>query len=164
MGANTKILIFKAKELIYTIIFVVLGILLLLLLLYMFLPDHSDTDTSQEPEVTETAAYIPGVYTSTAQLGESTLEIQVTVDSSHICDVSINNLSETVTTMYPLLTPALEEIREQLPNVDSIDDITCSADSRYTSVILTQAIKNALETATPDTEPTDSTDESRENP
>jgi uncharacterized protein with FMN-binding domain len=158
MGANTKILIFKAKELIYTIIFVVLGILLLLLLLYMFLPDDNDSTASGEPDVTETATYIPGVYTSTAQLGESTLELQVTVDSNHICDVSINNLSETVTTMYPLLTPALDEIKEQLPNVDSVDDITCSTDSRYTSVILTQAIKNALETAVPETEASDSTD------
>lgn len=149
MGSNTKILIFKAKELIYTILFVVLGILLLLLLLFMFLPDRSE---QQEPELTETAAYIPGVYSSTVQLGESTLEVQVTVDSNRICDVSIVNLNETVTTMYPLLTPALEEINAQLPDIESVDDLTCSADSQYTSVILTQAIKNALEAAVPDSQ------------
>lgn len=152
MGANTKILIFKAKELIYTIIFVVLGILLLLLLLYMFLPEDSDSTADENPAVTETAAYIPGVYASTVQLGESTLEIQVTVDSDHICDVSINNLNETVTTMYPLLTPALDEIREQLPDIESPDDLTCSADSQYTSVILVQGIKNALEPAVSETQ------------
>ena len=102
MGSNTKILIFKAKELIYTIIFVVFGILLLLLLLIMFLPGDSSNEI---PEVTQTDAYIPGVYTSTAQLGDSTLEVQVTVDSDRICDVAIVNLNETVTAMYPLLTP-----------------------------------------------------------
>lgn len=146
MGSNTKILIFKAKELIYTIIFVVLGILLLLLLLFMFLPGESEKPI---PEVTETAAYIPGVYASTVQLGESTLDVQVTVDSNRICDVSIVNLNETVTTMYPLLTPALEEINAQLPDIESVDDLTCSTDAPYTSVILTQAIKNALEAAKP---------------
>ncbi|MCM1495952.1 MAG: hypothetical protein NC089_09180 [Bacteroides sp.] len=147
MASNTKILIFKAKELIYTIIFVVLGILLLLLLLFMFLPGDSNTPG---PEITETSAYIPGVYASTVQLGESTLDVQVTVDSSRICDVSIVNLNETVTTMYPLLTPALEEINRQLPDIESVEELTCSADSQYTSVILIQAIKNALDAATPE--------------
>ena len=156
MGANTKIVILKAKELIYTIIFVILGILLLLLLLYMFLPGkknakpEDDAAISGESEATETGTYIPGVYTSTVQLGESTLEIQVTVDSEHINDVTITNLNETVTTMYPLLTPALDEIREQLPDLASIDDLKISADSQYTSVILTQAIKNALQQAVPE--------------
>lgn len=146
MGANTKILIFKAKELIYTIIFVVLGILLLLLLLLMFLPDRSEQNTQ---ELTETASYIPGVYTSTVQLGDSVLEVQVTVDSDRICDVSIANLNDTVTTMYPLLTPALEEINQQLPEITNPDEITYSTDSQYTSVILSQAIKHALEQAIP---------------
>ena len=149
MGSNTKILILKAKELIYTIIFVVLGILLLLLLLIMFLPDHSE-DTL--PETVETSTYIPGVYSSTVQLGDSTLDVQVTVDSNRICDVSVVNLNETVTTMYPLLTPALDEINSQLPNIESVDELTCSADSQYTSIILTQAIRNALEHAVPTTE------------
>lgn len=146
MGKNTKIVILKAKELIYTVIFVVLGILLLILLLYMFLPGNKDTQKN-DAEVTETAAYIPGVYTSTVQLGESTLEIQVTVDSNHICDVSIANLNETITTMYPLLTPAVDEINNQLPELQSIDELTCATDSQYTSILLKQAIKNALEKA-----------------
>ncbi|MBQ8148367.1 MAG: hypothetical protein IJ040_06220 [Lachnospiraceae bacterium] len=148
MSSNTKILIFKAKELIYTIIFVVLGILLLLLLLFMFLPDKGEQPL---PETTEAATYIPGVYSSTVQLGESTLDVQVTVDSNRICDVSIVNLNETVTTMYPLLTPALDEINSQLPDIESADELAGSADSQYTSVILIQAIKNALESATPET-------------
>lgn len=130
----------------------VLGILLLLLLLYMFLPGNRDSTDAENQAATEAAAYIPGVYNSTVQLGESTLEVQVTVDSSHICDVSVNNLSETVTTMYPLLTPALDEIKEQLPNIESVDELTSSADTKYTSVVLVQGIKNALESAVPETE------------
>lgn len=149
MGSNTKILILKAKELIYTMIFVALGILLLLLLLLMFLPERSEQTT---PEITETSTYIPGVYTSTVQLGDSALEVQVTVDSDRICDVSITNLTDTVTTMYPLLTPALEEINQQLTEINSPDEITYSTDSQYTSVILSQAIQHALEQAVPDSE------------
>ena len=44
MSSKTKIVVLHMKELIYTVVFVVLGILLVLLLVYMFLPDKRDDE------------------------------------------------------------------------------------------------------------------------
>ena len=140
MGTQTKIFVIKAKEIIYTGIFLVLGILLIVLLINMFGKGNKNkTET--------TSKYVPGVYSSTITLGENTLNVAVTVDENTVSGVSIENLNETVTTMYPLLEPALNEINSQISIVDSVDDITYSKENQYTYIILNQAIKNALEQA-----------------
>lgn len=46
MSSKTKIIVLKSKELIYTGIFIVLGILLILLLWYMFSPKEDEKDTT----------------------------------------------------------------------------------------------------------------------
>ncbi len=140
MGTQTKIVVIKAKEIIYTGIFLILGILLIIVLINMF-------GKGKEPEKTTTSKYVPGVYSSTISLGENTLNVAVTVDSDTISGVSIENLDETVTTMYPLLEPALNEINNQISVVDNVDDITYSSENQYTYIILNQAIKNALSQA-----------------
>ena len=112
MGTQTKIVVLKAKEILYTVIFILLGIVFLVLLFQMFGKD----------KVTETSAtskYQPGIYSSTITLGENTLNVAVTVDSETITGVSIENLNETVTTMYPLLEPALEEINNKIKGMVS---------------------------------------------
>ena len=141
MGAQTKIVVIKAKEIIYTGIFLILGILLIVLLINMF---GKENDEKAET----TSKYNPGVYSSTITLGENTLNVSVSVDEDTISGVDIENLDEAVTTMYPLLEPALDEINEQISVVESVDDITYSKDNQYTYIILNQAIKNALEQAT----------------
>ena len=111
MGSQTKIVVVKAKELIYTGIFLVLGILFVILLITMFGKDKNKDSAS-------TQKYIPGVYSSTITLGENTLNVSVAVDEDTISGVSIENLNETVTTMYPLLEPALNEINSQISVVE----------------------------------------------
>ncbi len=140
MGSQTKIVVVKAKELIYTGIFLVLGILFVILLITMFRKDRTKDSASAQK-------YVPGVYSSTITLGENTLNVSVAVDEDTISGVSIENLNETVTTMYPLLEPALNEINSQISVVDNVDDITYSKENQYTYIILNQAIKNALEQA-----------------
>lgn len=140
MGTNTKIVVVKAKEVIYTGILIILGLILIIVLINMF------ADKSKQKTKT-TGNYIPGVYSSTITLGENTLNVAVTVDNDNITGVNIDNLNETVTTMYPLLEPALNEINEQITTVESVDDIKYSQENQYTYIILNQAIKNALEQA-----------------
>lgn len=142
MGKQTKIVVIKGKELIYTALFLVLGIFLIILLVNMF---GSERKTRTET----TGKFIPGVYSSTITLGENTLNVSVTVDKDTINGVKIENLNETVTTMYPLLEPALNEINNQISVVDSVDEISYSRENQYTYIILNQAIKNALEQAKP---------------
>ena len=138
MSAKTKIVVVKAKELIYTALFVCLGIILILLLIFMFAPEEKSTKTSA-------GVYTPGVYTSTIALGDNTLDVAVSVDADHITSVSLNHLSDSV--MYPLLEPSLEEINAQLENISSIDDLKLNSETKYTGLILQQAIKNALSKA-----------------
>ena len=138
LSAKTKIVVVKAKELIYTALFVCLGIILILLLIFMFAPEEKSTKTSA-------GVYTPGV--STITLGDNTLDVAVSVDADHITSVSLNHLSDSVSAMYPLLEPSLEEINAQLEQISSIDDLKLNAENKYTGLILQQAIKNALSKA-----------------
>lgn len=140
MSTQTKIVVIKGKELIYTGIFLLLGILMIILLINMF-------GKNSKKQTVETGKYNPGVYSSTITLGENTLNVSVTVDKDTISGVKIENLNETVTTMYPLLEPALNEINNQISIVDNVDEISYSKENQYTYIILNQAIKNALEQA-----------------
>ena len=45
MSSKTKIVVLHMKEIIYTTIFIVLGILLLLLLFFMFLPEKKEGES-----------------------------------------------------------------------------------------------------------------------
>ena len=45
--------------------------------------------------------------------------------------------------MYPLMQPTLDEINRQLANHTDLDSITCSADSKYTSILILEAAKEA---------------------
>ncbi len=141
MSSKTKIVVLHMKELIYTVVFVVLGILLVLLLVYMFLPDKKDDATK------ETMKYVAGVYTSSITFNDSTIDVEVVVDANHINSISLKNLDETVSTMYPLMEPALESISEQVCASQSTDNITFADDNQYTSMVLLNAIKDALKKA-----------------
>lgn len=141
MSSKTKIVVFKARELIYTGIFILLGILLILLLIFMFMP------SDKKEAAKETSGYIEGVYSSLLQLGENELELQVTVKDGKAQSASLKHLSKTVKTMYPLIEPSLSEINKQLPKVDSVDELKFGNQNQYTNTILKQAIKNALKKA-----------------
>ncbi len=152
MSAKTKIIVLKSKELIYTGIFIVLAILLVLLLFYMFSPSKTKKDETQATdtsigteEVKETfSTYQPGIYSTSLNLGGSTLELTVTVDEGVVSHVEIKNLDDTVTAMYPLIQPSLSEINAQISSATSLNDLTYSEDNQYTSIIILNAIEEAL--------------------
>lgn len=135
------------KELVYTGIFVGLGLLLIILLIVMFYPS-GDEDNAAETTTAEAAVYNPGIYNSQMQLGDTTLNLEIVVDESQIKSVSLVNLDESVTTMYPLVKPSLEFLEEELVAGTPIDDITVSEKSKYTQTMLIDGIKNALSKAT----------------
>ena len=141
MSSKTKIVVLKARELIYTGIFILLGILLILLLNFMFVPSHKSKKTK------ETSGYTQGVYSSPLKLGENELELSVTVKDGKAKSISLKHLNKSIKTMYPLIEPSLNEINKQLPKVQNIDDIKFDGQSQYTYTLLKQAIKNALKKA-----------------
>ena len=151
MSAKTKIVVLHMKELIYTAIFAALGILFVILLIMMFLPDKDKENTpAVDSNAVETASlYIPGVYNTELVLGDQTLNVEVMVDRNTITSIQLVNLSEAVTTMYPLLQPAFDSLVSQICEQQSLDNISYDADSKYTSLVLLEAIRNSLEKAQP---------------
>jgi uncharacterized protein with FMN-binding domain len=140
VSAKTKIVVLHMKEMIYTLIFAGLGILLILLLIFMFLPKQKD-------KTTETMKYVAGVYTSTIQFNDSTIDVQVIVDEQEINSVSLVNLDETVTTMYPLMEPAVKNLADQIISKQSTENISYSEDNQYTSLVILNAVNDALQKA-----------------
>ena len=61
--------------------------------------------------------------------------------------IDLNNLSETTSTMYPLIRPAVEELEAQILEKQSTKDITWEATGKYTAGILLNAIEKALDQA-----------------
>ncbi len=142
MSSKTKIVVLHMKEIIYTIIFILLGILLVFLLFFMF--------GSDEPSTVESAnLYQPGVYTSSLTLSNATLEVEVTVDHDSITAIRFSNLDETIATAYPLVQPTMEDIAEQIYATQSLENIAYSEDNIYTSQVIVDTISLALEKAIP---------------
>ena len=199
MSANTKIVVLRRKELLYTGIFAALGVLFLILLLMLLMPDK-DADASGVPDspdntaetampdnvadlghssqfsdaedastgaVADTGAvldsvfesvgtdhtYIPGIYTTELILGSETVNVEVIVNDHAITSVSLADPSETLTTMYPLLEPTVESLNDQLCEMQDPEQVTYSAETRYTSLVLLEAVKASLEKAKPKATP-----------
>ena len=141
MSSKTKIVVLHLKEVVYTAIFAVLGILLILLLIFMFLPDNKEKATK------ETMKYTAGVYTSSIQLNDNAIDVEVVVDDSHINSITLVNLDEATAAMYPLMQPALDNLTRQIYEKQSLENISYGDDNQYTSMVLLNAIQTALDKA-----------------
>lgn len=142
MSSKTKIVVLHMKELVYTVIFAVLGILLILLLIFMFLPNKDEGD-----DAVETMQYVAGVYNSSIEFNDSAIDVEVVIDNNRINSISLVNLDESIATMYPLMQPALDNISQQIYEKQSLDNITYSEENQYTSMVLLKAIEQAVEKA-----------------
>lgn len=141
MSAKTKIVVLQLKELIYTGIFVLLGIFLILLLVFMFLPDK------EEPIAEPTMSYVAGVYQTSIVLGSNSIDLEVVLDQNHINSIRLIPLDESISTMYPLVEPALDNLVTQIYENQSLDNISYDADNQYTSMVLLNAIEDCLKKA-----------------
>ena len=90
--SQTKIIILQMKEIIYTAIFIGLGLLLILLLLLMFHPGK-EKDTTPLPSTSE-ALYTPGIYTTELTLGNQTVNLEVLLDTDHISGIQVTALDK----------------------------------------------------------------------
>ena len=69
------------------------------------------------------------------------------VDQEKIQNISLSNLDETVTAMYTLMEPAMDNLTEQIYEAQSTDNLTYAEDNQYTSMVLINAINQALDKA-----------------
>ena len=144
MSNKTKIVVLKLKEIVYTGIFVVLGIILILLIILFI----SGMNGKKSEHITQ-STYIPGVYSSSIILATNPVDIEVVVDKEQIKSITLINTEESIETMYPLITDSLNSISEQIIENNSIENITYNQENKYTSIVLINAIAEALNKAIP---------------
>mgnify|MGYP006979304537 CR=1 FL=1 len=153
MSANTKIVVLRRKELLYTGIFAALGVLFVILLLMLLLPGKA-ADTSGAPDSPDsTAETVMPDYTTELILGSETVNVEVIVNDHAITSLCLADPDETLTTMYPLLEPTMDSLSEQICETQDLSQVTYSAETRYTSLVLLEAVKASLEKAKPSATP-----------
>lgn len=139
MSKKAKIVVLHMKELIYTGLFLILGILLVVIVVLMFSGKNSESVSN--------TLYTPGQYTTTLTFNGSVVDVKVTVDENSITAINLDNLEESISVMYPLMEPALEELTTQILETQSLDNISYAEDRQYTSMLLLDAIASSLEQA-----------------
>ncbi|MBR5578772.1 MAG: hypothetical protein IKW28_07240 [Lachnospiraceae bacterium] len=139
MNKKAKIIVLHMKELIYTGLIVLLVLLFVLVFLLMFSPGE-DSGSAR-------SLYTPGQYTTSLTFQGNVVDVVVTVDDHSITSISLNNLEEAVSVMYPLLEPTLEELSAEILSKQSLDNIQLSENNKYTSMVLLDAIASSLEQA-----------------
>ncbi len=145
MSSRTRIVVLHMKEIIYTVIFAALAVVMLVLLFLMF----RSRQTAEGTPLKETSAgvYVPGVYSTTVALHDLSFDVQVRVDAGRINSVELVNMTETVQTMYPLVETSMKELETQILKKQTTRGLTCSTQTQYTSALLLHAIDTALKKA-----------------
>lgn len=101
----------------------------------------------QSETTSETLSYTPGIYSSDIILGGYYVNLSLTIDNDHIKSVELKNLTEAVSTMYPLIEPAMSDIEKELLSSGSIKKLSYSGDNQYTYSVLADTVNNLLDQA-----------------
>lgn len=147
--SKTKIVVVKLRELLLTAALVVLGIAILLTVVALISIDKEGTPHPEIPSDASngssvSALYYPGVYTTTMKMNDTAIHLELVCDKNHITSVRLINLDEAVKTMYPLLTPALEDLELQLSRDVPVEELEFTEGSTYTQTFLIEAIEQVL--------------------
>jgi uncharacterized protein with FMN-binding domain len=142
MNSQTRIIVIRQKNLIY--LAVALAVILLLIIFILFSSRNSAQD-----DTSDAAEYIAGVYSSTIVLNGNPVDIQVVMDNDKIHSIGLVNTAESITTMYPVFSSCFDDIREQVISQNSAENIVYASDNRYTSIVITNAIREAINKARP---------------
>lgn len=149
--SKTKITVLKLKDLLLTAALVISGVAILLLIVALVSVKDESTPNLAGPSAdsTQTSAplYYPGIYTTTMEVNDTTIHLELVCDENHINSVRLINLDEAVETMYPLLTPALEDLELQLSLDVPLEELTFTEGSTYTQTLLVEAIAQAIDKA-----------------
>lgn len=134
--SGTKFVVVKLKELIKTVVFAVLGVIILVGLIWFFL-SLGDNDSG---------TYRDGVYHTQVALGEESAMVSVTVQGGKIEDVALSEVSESALVFYPLLQSAAEEVCKEVVKNQSLT-IQVSEQNAYSAQAVLEAVAQGLEEA-----------------
>ena len=131
---RTRFMVVKAKELIKTAVFAVLGVIILVGLIAFFL-NMGKHD----------GAYRDGTYYEEMQLGEETAEIAVTIAEGRIAEVSME-ATEAVAVFYPLLAEVTETVGQAVIENQSAE-IAVESENPHSAQAILDAVAACLEQA-----------------
>ena len=134
---STKFVVVKAKELIKTAIFAVLGVIIIVGLITFFLQMGNDENTGM---------YRDGTYYGELETGGEITEIAVVIEDGEIADVSVEETTEAVTVFYPLLETAVEEVGQAIVESQSLT-VEVSQENAHSAQLVLDAVAKCLEKA-----------------
>lgn len=134
---STKFVVVKAKELVKTAVFAVLGVIILVGLITFFL------NMGKEEEA---GLYRDGTYYGQMQMGENTAEIAVTVEDGEIAAISMEETGEAVAAFYPLLETTAQEIGREVVATQSLT-VAVDTENTHSAQLVLNAIQQGLEQA-----------------
>lgn len=127
-------MVVKARELIKTAVFAVLGVIILVGLIVFFLNMGK-----------QDGAYRDGTYYAEMRLGGETAEVAVTIAEGRITEVSMAE-AETVAVFYPLLEAAAQEVGQAVVETQSAE-VSLESENPHSAQAVLEAVAACLEQA-----------------
>lgn len=134
---STKFVVVKAKELIKTAVFAVLGVIILVGLITFFLHMGDEENTGM---------YRDGTYYGEMELGGEITEIAVEIKNGEIADVSMEEPAEAVAVFYPLLETAAEEVGQAVVDTQSLT-VEVEPENAHSAQLILDTIAECLQQA-----------------
>ena len=134
---STKFVVVKAKELIKTAVFAVLGVIILVGLITFFLHMGDEENAGM---------YRDGTYYGEMELGGEITEIAVEIKNGEIADVSMEEPAEAVAVFYPLLETAAEEVGQAVVATQSLT-VEVEPENAHSAQLVLDTIAECLQQA-----------------
>lgn len=150
-----KFVVIKLTELIKTIVFAVLGVIVIIGFIWFFLSlgDKNDngigigsSSNGSSYVMGNIQNYNDGAYYTKVDLGEENAMVKVEVSEGMISGISLENFSDSAMVFYPLLEPAVEEVAREVIKNQSFN-ISVSDKNAYSAQAILQGVVIALEQA-----------------
>ena len=134
---STKFVVVKARELIKTAVFAVLGVIIIVGLITFFL--HMGDDE-------KTGMYRDGTYYGEMETGGEVTEIAVEIKNGEIVDVSMEEPVEAVAVFYPLLETTAEEVGQAVVESQSLT-VEVAPENAHSAQLVLDAVAECLKKA-----------------
>lgn len=134
---GTKFVVVKAKELVKTAVFAILGIIIIVGLITFFLRMGDDENTGM---------YRDGTYYGEMEMAGEKTEIAVEIENGWIADISMEEPAEAVTVFYPLLSDTAETVGQAVVENQCLT-VEVSPESAHSAQMVLDAIASCLEKA-----------------
>ena len=134
---STKFVVVKAKELIKTAVFAVLGVIIIVGLITFFLHMGDEENTGM---------YRDGTYYGEMEVGGEITEIAVEIKDGQIADISMEEPAEAVTVFYPLLETAAEEVGQAVVATQSLT-VEVEPENAHSAQLILDTVAKCLEKA-----------------